>query len=86
MRSLVSFLALCFTAPAFADSYELSVTRVGSDVYKVDEEDVFIYTSGCYRYASNESSSLEMRGYTGEISFTNSGGKCEVEGIYSRMQ
>lgn len=76
MRALVSFLPLCLTTPASADSYGFSVTRVGSDVYKVDEEDVFIYTSGCYRYVSNESSSPEMRGYTGDISFTNSGGKC----------
>ena len=85
--ALVSFLALCLTAPAFADSYGFNVTRVGSDVYKkVDKEDVFIYTSGCYKYVSNESSSLEMRGYRGEISFTNSGGKCEVKAVYGRIE
>lgn len=85
MRSLVWFLALCLTAPAFADSYVVNVTRVGSDVYKVDEEDVLVYTSGCYKYVSSESSSLEMRGYTGEISFTNSGGTCEVKAVYGRI-
>ena len=84
MRALVSFLALCLTTPAFADSYGFSVTRVGSDIYKVDEEDVFIYASGCYKYVSNESSSLEMLGYTGDISFTDSGGKCEVKTVYGR--
>ena len=84
MRALVSFLALCLTTPAFAESYEVSVTRAGSELYKVDREDVFIYTSGCYKYVSNESSSLEMRGYTGDISFTDSGGKCKVKAVYGR--
>lgn len=86
IRVFVSFLALCFVTSTFADSYRVSVTRVGSDVYKMAGDDVFIHTSGCYKYVSNERSFLDMRGYTGEIDFTDSGGKCEVRAVYGRSE
>ncbi len=84
MRVFVSFLAVCFTTPAFADSYGVNITRVGADIYEIVSEDIFIHTTGCYKYVTDEGAFLEMRGFTGELDFTDSGGTCEVRAVYGR--
>ena len=84
MRAFVLFLALCFTTPAFAESYGVNVTRAGTDIYKVVSEDIFIHTTGCYKYVTDERSFLNMRGLTGDIDFVDSGGKCKVRAVYGR--
>lgn len=65
-----------------ADNYEVSVTRKGRNLYKVDGKNIFIHTRYCYEYVYSESSFLKMRGYSGEIIFTDSGGKCDVKAVY----
>lgn len=86
MRMFVSLLALGFSTLAFADSYGVNVTRVGSDIYKIVSEDILIHTKGCYKYVTDERSFLEMRGFTGALDFIDSGGKCEVRAVYKRSE
>lgn len=83
MRTFLLILA-AFIMPsiAIADNYEVSVTRKGSNLYKVDGKNIFIHTRYCYEYVYYESSFLKMQGYSGEIIFTDSGGKCDVKAVY----
>ena len=84
MRTLyyVIILALLMPSPSFADNYEVSVTRKGSNLYKIDGKNIFIHTRSCYQYVYYKSSILIMNGYSGEIIFTDSGEKCAVKAVY----
>lgn len=74
-----------FLSPlAYADNYEVSVTRKGSNLYSVDGKDIFIHTRYCYEYAYSESAFLSMRGTSGEIIFLDSGGKCDIKAVYGK--
>ena len=77
-------LLIAFLMPslAIADNYEVSVTRKGSNLYKVDGKSILIQTRYCYEYVYYEDSFLKMNGYFGEIIFTDSGGKCDVKAVY----
>lgn len=69
-----------------AGNYEVSVTRKGSNVYKVDAKDIIIQTRYCYEYVYSENSFLKMNGYFGEIIFLDSGGgKCDVKAVYGKV-
>ena len=82
LRMFLSFLLATISAGAMADNYEVSVTRTGSNLYKVDGENIFIHTRYCYEYVYYEESFLKMSGRSGEIIFTDSGGKCDVKAVY----
>lgn len=69
-----------------ADNYDVSVTRKGSNLYKVDGKDILVQTRYCYEYVYYEESFLKMNGYSGEIIFTDSGGKCDVKAVYSTIE
>lgn len=71
---------------SFASNYEVSVTRKGSNLYKVDGKDIYIHTRYCYEYVHYENSFLKMGGYSGEIIFTDSGGKCDVKAVYGHSE
>lgn len=82
LRIFLGFLLAFISIAVMADNYEVSVTRKGSNLYKVDSRNIFIHTSYCYEYVYYEESFLKMNGYSGEIIFTNSGGKCPVKAVY----
>jgi len=84
MRPIYFLMIFLIFVPSLsvADNYEVSVTRKGSNLYKVDGKNVFIHTRYCYEYVYYESSFLKMSGYSGEIIFTDSGGKCDVKAVY----
>ena len=84
MKAALSILVafLLFPSHALGGNYEVSVTRKGSNLYKVDGKNIFIHTRYCYQYVYSESSFLKMSGYSGEIIFTNSGDKCTVKAVY----
>ena len=86
MKRLLIFIVgtIFFTSLTFADNYALSVTRTGDNLYKVDGKDIFVRTRYCYEYLHYENSLLRMYGSSGEIIFTRSGGKCDVEAVYGR--
>ncbi|MGN6707245.1 MAG: hypothetical protein ACTHJO_14430 [Rhodanobacter sp.] len=79
--ALLVFLMLVSSAAAAAD-YDLSVTRKGSNLYKVDGKDIYIHTRYCYEYVYNEDSLLRMSGTSGKIVFIDEGASCEVKAVY----
>lgn len=81
---LILFLFGLIAQPqlCFADDYKVSVTRKGSNLYKVTGKDIYIYTRYCYEYVYYEDALLRMNGYTGEIIFLEEGEKCDVVAVF----
>lgn len=79
-------MVLIFPAIAGADNYEVSVTRKGSNLYKIDGKNIYVQTRYCYKYVYSESAFLKMSGYSGEIIFLDSGGKCDVKTVYGPIE
>ena len=67
---------------AAAGDYDLSVTRKGSNLYKVDGKDIYIHTRYCYEYVYSEDSLLRMSGTSGKIVFIDEGSSCDVKAVY----
>lgn len=83
MRKIaVGALLMLLAGVASAGDYDLSVTRKGSNLYKVDGKDVFIHTRYCYEYVYGEDSLLRMSGSSGKIVFIDAGESCDVKAVY----
>jgi hypothetical protein len=83
--NIILLITTFLSISAFADNYEVSVTRKGSNLYKVDTKNVFVHTRYCYEYVYYENSILKMNGYSGEIVFLDTGSKCDVKAVYSQI-
>lgn len=82
---LLSLLILLLTATLTkAENYAVNVTLKDTNVYKVDGKDLFIHTQLCLELALSEKSYLSMTGYQGDITFSRSGRKYTVEGVYGQ--
>lgn len=73
---------IAISAPAFADNYEVSLTRKGSNIYRVSGKDIIVQTRYCYVYAYSEDAILKSSGYGGEIIFLDSKDKCDVKAVF----
>ena len=82
MKSLLAALLLIMSGAAAAEDYDLSVTRKGSNLYKVDGKDIYIHTRYCYEYVYSEDSLLRMSGTSGKIVFIDEGSSCDVKAVY----
>jgi hypothetical protein len=80
LLTVILFTSLCSTA--FAGDYEVSVTRKGSNLYKVSGKDVMIQTKYCYVYAYSEDAVLKSSGYGGDLIFIDSREKCDVKALF----
>ena len=69
-------------APVLAENYEVSLTRKGSNVYKIDGKDIIIQTRYCYVYAYSEEAIFKTSGYGGEVIFFDSKDKCDVKAVF----
>ena len=78
LAALLGFLA----APALAENYEIILTRKGSNVYKIDGQDIIIQTRYCYVYAYSEEAIFKTSGYGGEVIFFESKDKCDVKAVF----
>ncbi len=67
---------------AVAKTFEVSTSRVDSNIYLIEGEDILIHTRLCKEKARNNGSVLRMQGHTGELEFTESGSRCEVKAVY----
>lgn len=84
-KTLLATLAALMTlqaGPALADNYEVSLTRKGSNVYKIDGKDIIIQTRYCYVYAYSEEAIFKASGYGGELIFFDSKDKCDVKAVF----
>ena len=82
MKFVLMGLLLMLTCSAAAGDYDLSVTRKGSNLYKVDGKDTYIHTRYCYEYVYSEDSLLRMSGSGGKIVFIDEGSSCDVKAVY----
>lgn len=60
----------------------MNLTRKGSNVYKIDGEDIIIQTRYCYVYAYSEEAFFKTSGFGGEIFFFDSKDKCDVKAVF----
>ncbi|MBO0943402.1 hypothetical protein N5J07_17340 [Comamonas aquatica] len=81
LAALASMMSLQ-AAPALAESYEVNLTRKGSNVYKIDGKDIIIQTRYCYVYAYSEEAIFKSSGYGGEVIFFDSKDKCDVKAVF----
>ena len=84
-KTLLATLAALMTlqaGPVLAENYEVSLTRKGSNVYKIDGKDIIIQTRYCYVYAYSEEAILKTSGYGGEVIFFDSKDKCDVKAVF----
>lgn len=84
-KTLLATLAALMTLqtwPVLAENYEVSLTRKGSNVYKIDAEDIIIQTRYCYVYAYSEEAIFKASGYGGEVIFFDSKDKCDVKAVF----
>ena len=88
MKALLLFTLGILIIPSFtlAENFEISVTRKGPNIYKVEGKDVIIQTKYCYEYAYSEDAILRSNGYLGDIIFLDSAGKCSVKAIYGKSE
>lgn len=79
---LVAFALLLVCQSVYAENYQISVTRKGSNVYKVDGKNIIVQTRYCYVYAYSEETILKSSGYGGELIFIDSKDKCDIKAVY----
>lgn len=82
LLATLSGLMTLQAGPVFADNYQGSLTRKGSNVYKIDGKDIVFQTRYCYVYAYSEEAIFEASGYGGELIFFDSKDKCDVKGVF----
>jgi len=91
MRKL-AVVMVCLLAPglASAETYDLHVTRVGQDLYKIEGtgQTVYIQTAYCYEYATWGEAVLVLNSQPfqgsidiGKLIFTDSGTTCQVNTV-----
>ena len=84
-KTLLATLAALMTlqaGPVLAENYEVSLTRKGSNVYKIDGKDIIIQTRYCYVYAYSDEAIFKASGYGGELIFFDSKDKCDVKAVF----
>ncbi len=85
MRTVLLLLTALLTFhPAIAATYEVTVTRKGSNVYNVDGKSIIFQTRYCYVYAYSEEVILKSGGYGGEIIFIDSRDKCDIKAVFGK--
>jgi hypothetical protein len=82
--AVVLSLSLSMATSGWAGDYTVNVTRKGPQLYKVTGKDLYVATRSCYEYVYYEDAVLRMSGKTGTIVFLDSGGKCDVKGVYGK--
>jgi len=73
-------------APALGESYEVSLTRKGSNIYKIDGQNIVIHTRYCYVYAYSEEAIFKESGYSSEIIFFDSKDRCDVKAVFGQSE
>ncbi|MDA3904345.1 MAG: hypothetical protein PF441_12965 [Desulfuromusa sp.] len=71
---------------AFALEYEINVARRGGNLYWAAAEKIYIQTEYCFEDAETAALLLRMDGDSGEITFNESGVKCDVKMVYGQTQ
>lgn len=83
---LVSFflvtLGLLISHPSYAQSkYSVSVTRKESNLYKIDNKEIWVQTRYCYQYVYYEDAILTAN----KIIFLDKGATCDVKRVLEEL-
>ena len=79
---LLAAILLGNLALAQAQPYEISVTRLGNNVYRIDNKALVIQTEACQVRAYAEAASLKSPGSGGDLFFAYSREFCAVRHVY----
>jgi hypothetical protein len=82
IRVLMVIVSLVVPLASDAGDYDISVTRKGSNLYKVDNKDIYIFTKYCYQYVYFSEAILRMSGTRGRIIFVDADVSCDVKSVY----
>ncbi len=82
--SLVFVLILCSPFFSHADTFEVSVTSIAANLYKIAEKNILIRAESCAKSASDEEAYLRINGERSEIIFRDSAGRCDVKASYKK--
>lgn len=84
LKNLLALTATCFTLQtATAAEYDISLSRKGPNLYKLDGTEILVHTRYCYQYSYGEQAILRMQGTQGEVTFIGSSpAKCNVKSVY----
>ena len=85
-KAIIGCAAASIVSTAYAESYQVSVTRKGANLYKVDGQQIYIRTNYCYEYAYGESAILDAAGGSGDLKFLESKDECPVKAILGMSQ
>ena len=87
MIMAVVLLAFLMTSSSvFALEYQVNVVQKGGNLYWAATEKMYIQTEYCFESADPAVLLLRIDGDSGEITFTESGRKCDVKMIYGQAQ
>ncbi len=75
-------MSMLFVSSSIAETYQVNVTRQGSNIYKILGKDALIQTRYCYEYAYAEDALLRTE--LGQLIFKSNGTSCDVRGLYTK--
>ncbi|RLB69787.1 MAG: hypothetical protein DRH07_09980 [Deltaproteobacteria bacterium] len=85
--AVMVFLAILLsTVPLFAVEYQIDVVRQGGNLYWAETEKMYIQTEYCVENSDSAAVTLQMDGDRGDMTFKESGGRCDVKMIYGQTQ
>ncbi|GKW25998.1 hypothetical protein PEC311524_35920 [Pectobacterium carotovorum subsp. carotovorum] len=82
IKSIFILLTIFISTSILAETYEISVTRKNSNIYRIDGKNVIVHTKYCYVYAYSENAYLRTNAYDEKLIFLDSRDSCDVAGIY----
>ena len=81
---LVAVLLTLVCQSAQAENYQFSVTRKGSNVYKIDGKNILLHTQLCLELSLLEDVIFKSSGFGGELIFRDSKQSCDVKALYGQ--
>jgi len=71
--------------PARAGTYDLTVTRKDSNLYRVNGKSIIIKTKYCYEYVYSSDAILRTSGRSGKLIFLEEDSSCDVQAVFGAM-
>ncbi|MGM3172511.1 hypothetical protein [Dickeya lacustris] len=84
IKSIFILLAIFVSSLSLAETYEISVTRKDSNIYRIDGKNIIVQTKYCYVYAYSENAYLRTNAYDEKLIFVDSHDSCDVSGVYGK--
>ncbi len=83
MLKLILLVALTAT-PVFAGEYKITIVQQGANLFKMSDQDTYIWTSYCFVDVGTSEALLSIQGSSGKIRFSNNETSCDVQMLYGK--